>query len=186
MWNSSVFARLRLNASDHWRAAIRCARKMRAPPCGSVSGGSMAANALIDTGAILALLDRTDRWHQPCVDAFQQFRLPLITLPLITSDAVLTELLHLVGDDRRETEAAWKFILSGAVALMTIGDPELRDVHTLMSRYGDPPMDFSDAILVHLAKRESLTTIFTVDHSDFEAYRIDGQRRFRVLPARSA
>ena len=135
--------------------------------------------ALIDTGAILALLDRTDRWHQPCVDALQQLR-----LPLITSEAVLTELFRLVGDDRRETEAAWKFVRSGAVELMTIGDSELPHLQALMSRYWDRPMDFADATLVYLAKRESLATIFTVDHANFETYRIEGHRRFRVLPAR--
>jgi len=36
---------------------------------------------------------------------------------------------------------------------------------------------------VYLAKREALSTIFTVDHADFETYRIEGRRRFRVLPA---
>jgi predicted nucleic acid-binding protein len=45
-------------------------------------------------------------------------------------------------------------------------------------------MDFADATLVHLAQRESLSTIFTVDHADFSTYRIDGRRRFRVLPVR--
>jgi predicted nucleic acid-binding protein len=35
----------------------------------------MAANAPIDTGAILALLDRTDDWHRICVEAFEQLRL---------------------------------------------------------------------------------------------------------------
>lgn len=43
-------------------------------------------------------------------------------------------------------------------------------------------MDFADATLVHLAKRESLSTIFTVDYADCETYRIEGRRRFRVLP----
>jgi predicted nucleic acid-binding protein len=111
------------------------------------------------------------------VDAFCQLR-----LPLITSEAVLTELFHLVGGDRRETEAAWKFLSSGAVALMTIGHSELPAVHALMSRYRDRPMDFADATLVHLAKRESLATVFTVDYADFETYRIEGKRRFRVVP----
>jgi len=136
-------------------------------------------NALIDTGAILALLDRTDRWHKVCVDAFQQLR-----LPLLTSEAVLTELFHLAGDSRADMEAAWAMVRSGAIVLATIEDAELRHVHTLMSRYGDRPMDFADATLVYLAKRESLTTILTVDHADFETYRIEGRRRFRVLPAK--
>jgi uncharacterized protein len=139
----------------------------------------MPANALIDTGAILALLDRTDRWHLPCVETFRQLR-----LPLVTSQAVLTELFHMVGDDRKEMEGAWKFVRSGAVAVAAIEHSELPQIHALMARYWDRPMDFADATLVHLAKRESLSTIFTVDHADFETYRIDGRRRFRVLPAR--
>ena len=47
-------------------------------------------------------------------------------------------------------------------------------------------MDFADATLVHLAHREALTEIFTIDHDDFETYRIEGRRRFRVVPDRSA
>jgi predicted nucleic acid-binding protein len=138
----------------------------------------MTANALIDTGAILALLDRSDNWHRICVAAFQQLR-----LPLMTSEAVLTELFHLVGDSRHEMEAAWQLVNSGAIVLATIENSELEAIHKLMSRYSDRPMDFADATLVHLAKREQLTTVFTVDHADFETYRIDGRRRFRVLPS---
>jgi predicted nucleic acid-binding protein len=139
----------------------------------------MTTDALVDTGAILALLDRTDRWHAACVEAFQQFR-----LPLVTSQAVLTELFHLVGDSRHEMETAWKFMLSGAVQLAAIEDSELPEIHRLMSRYWDRPMDFADATLVYLARREGLSTIFTVDLADFEIYRIGGRRRFRILPGK--
>jgi predicted nucleic acid-binding protein len=138
----------------------------------------VSASALADTGAVLALLNRSDRWHRACWDAFQQLR-----VPLLTSAAVLTELFHLVGDSRNEMEAAWKFVRSGALQVGPIDQSELPQLHALMSRYWDRPMDFADATLVHLARRESLTTIFTVDHADFETYRIDGRRRFRVLPA---
>ena len=138
----------------------------------------MPGNALVDTGAILALLDRTDRWHQVCVDAFRQLR-----LPLLTSEAVLTEVFHLVGDSRAEMEAAWKLAGSGALVLAPIEKAELTHLRNLMSRYGDRPMDFAGATLVYLAKRESVTTILTVDHADFDTYRIEGRRRFRVLPA---
>jgi predicted nucleic acid-binding protein len=138
----------------------------------------MPANALIDTGAILALLDRNDRWHSRCAAAIRQLR-----LPLLTSEAVLTELFHLVGDSRREVEAAWKFVRSGALVLGNIEDTELAQLQVLMSRYWDRPMDFADATLVFLARRESIATILTVNHADFETYRIEGKRRFRVVPA---
>jgi predicted nucleic acid-binding protein len=138
----------------------------------------MAANALIDTGAILALLDKTDRWHRICAAAFGQLR-----LPLATTEAVLTELFHLVGDNRHERDTAWRLVRSGAIVLAPIEDSELAQLQGLMSRYSDRPMDFADATLVHIAKRESLSTILTVDHADFHTYRIDGRRRFRVLPA---
>lgn len=143
----------------------------------SVWPGAMPGDMLIDTGAILALLDKTDRWHKPCVDVFRQTR-----LPLVTSEAVLTELFHLVGDVRADMEAAWRFVRSGALVLATIDDRELPEIHALMSRYWDRPMDFADATLVYLANREGLSTVLTVDQADFHTYRIKGKRQFRVLP----
>ena len=133
---------------------------------------------LIDTGAILALIDRNDRWHERTVAAFERMR-----LPLATSAAVLAELFHLVSG-RREAEAAWRFLRSGAVTVLPIADANLADLEALMNRYHDRPMDFADATLVHLAERESLSSILTVDHDDFETYRIRGRARFRVAPTR--
>jgi len=138
----------------------------------------MAADALIDTGAIVAMLNERDPWSRICRETFQSLR-----VPLLTSQAVLTEVFHLVGDNRREMEGAWGFVRSGALRLAEIQDSELPEIHALMSRYWDRPMDFADATLVHLAKRESLSTIFTVDHADFETYRIESRRRFRIMPA---
>jgi predicted nucleic acid-binding protein len=139
----------------------------------------MPADALIDTGAILAILQKSDKWHEPCQDAFRQLR-----FPLLTSEAVLTELFHLVGNSRTEMETAWNFVRSGAVVVGTIEDAELPQLRSLMLQYWDRPMDFADATLVHLANRESLTTILTVDQADFATYRLARKRRFQVLPLR--
>lgn len=135
------------------------------------------ARALADTGALLAYLDRADRWHDRCRAAFTQLR-----LPLATSAAVLTELFHLLGDSAREIEAAWGFVRSGTVTVLPISDRDLADLDALMRRYRDRPMDFADATLVHLAQRESVSTVFTIDHDDFETYRIGGRKKFRILP----
>jgi predicted nucleic acid-binding protein len=137
----------------------------------------MPASALVDTGAILAVLDSRDHWHVPCKTVFSQLR-----MPLLTSEAVLTEVFHLTGANRTAMEAAWKFLRSGSIVVGTIEDSEMAQLRSLMLQYWDRPMDFADATLVHLANRESLSTILTVDQADFATYRLTGKRRFQVLP----
>ena len=139
--------------------------------------GDLRPRGLADTGAILALLDRNDHWHQRCAKAFAT-----LPLPLATSAAVLAELFHLL--DSREMADAWGFLRSGALTVLPIDDEDLHELEALMHRYSDRPMDFADATLVHLARREGLSTIFTVDNDDFETYRIEGKRRFRIVPGR--
>ena len=63
-------------------------------------------------------------------------------------------------------------------------DRDLPHLDRLMKKYRDRPMDLADASLVRLAERESLSTIFTIDHDEYETYRIKGRSRFRVLPGR--
>ena len=141
----------------------------------------MPPAGLIDTGAILAILEVDDRWHSECLEALQS-----VHIPLLTTEAVLTELFHLSGKNAYNIEKAWKFVRSGAITVRSVGDSALPELHALMARYKDRPMDLADATLVHLAARESLGLILTVDHDDFETYRIGGRKRFTILPSRAA
>jgi len=137
----------------------------------------MPPAGLIDTGAILAIVEVDDGWHSACLEA-----LTACHMPLLTTEAVLTELFHLVRHTR--VEAAWNFARSGALSVQPMDDSDLPALHALMVQYKDRPMDFADATLVHLAARESLSLILTVDQDDFETYRIAGRKRFTILPAR--
>ena len=65
--------------------------------------------------------------------------------------------------------------------MLPIDDVDLPAIEILKKKYRDRPMDYADATL-HLAHRESLTTIFTVDRADFETFRISGRRHFRIFP----
>jgi uncharacterized protein len=133
--------------------------------------------ALIDTGAILALVDRADEWHVPCVEVYDRSK-----LPLFTTQAVLTEVFHLTRGDRRLIASVWTLLDSGAIQMSSISNGELPEIHELMDDYADRPMDFADATLVHLAARESISLILTVDRDDFETYRLPGRKRFTILP----
>jgi uncharacterized protein len=97
---------------------------------------------------------------------------------------VLTELLHLLRNHPRQKAAAWTFVRSAAVTVLAIDDADPAALDELMRTYADRPMDFADATLVRLAERERLSTIFTIDHDDFATYRIEGGRRFRIVPDR--
>ena len=66
-----------------------------------------------------------------------------------------------------------------------MGDDDLPLLDALMHQYRDRPMDFADATLVRIAERESLSLILTIDHDDFETYRFQGRRRFRIVPGRA-
>jgi len=137
-------------------------------------------SGLVDSGALLALLNRRDRWHQTCREV-----LPTLSLPLATSVAVVTELSHFIVSRRLgPIEAMWRLLRSDAITVLPITDQDLPELELLMRQYGDRPMDFADATLVHLAQRESLDTIFTIDHADFETYRIRGRHPFRIVPER--
>lgn len=136
--------------------------------------------ALIDTGCILALIDDGEGWHHPCVQAYNHTR-----LPLLTTEAVLTEVFHLASRSSLDPRGVWQLLRSGAIEMSPIDNEELPQIEALMHDYADCPMDFADATLVHLAARERLSTILTVDHDDFETYRLPGRKKFTILPRRS-
>jgi hypothetical protein len=136
----------------------------------------MRPYGLIDTGAIVALLDATDPWHAACAAAVRETK-----LPLATTAAVVGEVFHFVSGHR--LAEAWRSLRKGTITLGPILDSDLPDLERLMLKYADRPMDFADATLVRLAEREGLNTILTVDQ-DFGVYRIGGRKTFRVLPRR--
>jgi uncharacterized protein len=139
----------------------------------------MAVAALVDTSAFLAFLDFNDPWHAQCKTAFAEAR-----LPLFTTTAVLTELFHFVGRRLGDPGGAWRMLRSGQVHVVPIVNADLSALEALMIRYADRPMDFADATLVHVATREDLRTILTIDRADFETYRIGRNAKFRILPTR--
>ena len=139
----------------------------------------MPQGDLVDTGALLAVVDVRDEWHEICLEVFQE-----ASLPLVTTTAVLAEMFYFASKVGGLTRRAWEFIRSSGITIAPITDADLPSLDALMLRYADRPMDFADATLVHVAERQGLRTILTIDHADFETYRIGRNAKFRILPAR--
>jgi predicted nucleic acid-binding protein len=51
-----------------------------------------------------------------------------------------------------------------------------------MKQYRSLDPQFADAMLVYLAARENIETIFTLDRRDFSVYRTARGRAFRIVP----
>ena len=137
----------------------------------------MATDLLLDTGAFIALVDRREAKHSDCVTFLEQW-----TGPILTTEAVVTETLYLVGPAWSSRKACLQFLLRGAFLLVPSSRASLQRVAELMEKYQNVPMDFADGTLVALAEVADTDKVFTLDHRGFSTYRLRGKKAFRVVP----
>jgi hypothetical protein len=136
------------------------------------------ARALVDTGAIVALLNRDDPHHDAAGSWFGGFR-----GQLLTTEAVVTETAYVLAASPPHRRAALAWVERGCTAglLRVEPVPDHAAVAAILDRYASLPCDYADATLVDLAERTGVTAIATIDQRDFSIYRLRGRRRFRIL-----
>ena len=132
---------------------------------------------LLGPGAWVALVDRSDPQHGPCVRVLKDLTEPLATIWPIVSE-VMNRLQHIP----KGQDVVWEMIERGAVALLPLDDSDVPAIRALMSRHPERAMPFADAALVHVADRDSIRTVFTIRGKAFGAYRLAGNRRLKVIP----
>lgn len=137
----------------------------------------MAGELILDTGALVSILDRSQAHHDEFVRFFEAWE-----RPILSTEAVLTEATHLMGRVRQGRNACVEFFLEGGAVLVPTTESSLRRVRELLADYADLPMDYAHATLVVLAEEIGSDLIFTTDRRDFGVYRIQGRKRFRIVP----
>ncbi len=135
----------------------------------------MPGELLLDTGALVSLLDRSQRRHQEFLEFFDAW-----TGQVVTTEPVITEATHLLGRVPGGSVACLDFVLAGGALMAPTSTTALRRGRDLMSQYADCPMDFADATLVVLAEELGTDLVLTTDRRDFSVYRIRGRNRFRI------
>ena len=126
---------------------------------------------------MVALLDRREREHPRCVQTLQGF-----PGRLISTEAVLTETLWLMGGLHDGPRRCAEFVRRSVVTLVPISPKTLWRAVDLMEQYWKVPMDFADATLVLLAEDLDLDGIFPLDRRGFGVYRLHGRRPYQNLP----
>lgn len=135
------------------------------------------AHVLVDTGPIVAILNRDDEHHIFCTETLKQ-----IEPPLLTCWPVLTEAAWLLRTDARAMNRLLHGGRLGLFRLLDLGQDELTAIDELYKRYRDLSPQLADLSLVHLAQREQIDTVFTIDRRDFMVYRYKGKTGFKLLP----
>jgi uncharacterized protein len=132
---------------------------------------------LLDTGVLVALLDRSEKNHERCVAFFKGLK-----GELLTTEPVLTETLWLLGSSIKAQQTCIDFLIKGGATLVPQSKESLSRASVLMEKYKDVPMDFADATLVSLAEETNAVEILTLDRRGFCTYRIRGKTAFKIWP----
>ena len=139
----------------------------------------MKSRILIDTGPLVAVLSKGDQHHEECAELLRQ-----ILPPLVTCWPVLTEACWLLRSAPTAIDRLLISCASGLLSILPLTEQDAPSIAGILSRYQALRPRLADAALVHLAAREKIDTVFTLDQRDFRVYRLPGNRLFRLLPSR--
>lgn len=120
---------------------------------------------LVDTGPLVALLNRRDRYH-----AWARSVLDTVTPPVFTCEAVLSEACFLLSRVRGGADAVLALVAADILRVEFQIGVEIAAVRHLVQRFASVPMSFADACLVRMSELELRSVVLTID-SDFTHYR---------------
>ena len=135
----------------------------------------MTEAVLVDTGPLVAFLNRRDRYHEWSKDIFAE-----LVPPVLSCEAVLSEACFLLRNTRGGGEAVLRLVDRGLVKLPFRLEADAAPVRRLLSRYADVPMSLADACLVRMSEQISGSVLLTLDR-DFKLYRKHSRN---VIPTR--
>ncbi len=130
---------------------------------------------LCDSGALVALADRTDKHHE-AVRAFASADFLIPSTVLCEVDYFLTKYL---GD-----EVAKSFLeeVTTNNELLVFDAIDLARVNQIRRQYNDLPLGFVDASVIALAERYRIQQILTIDRRHFLAIKSLHFGHFELLP----
>jgi uncharacterized protein len=132
---------------------------------------------LADTGPLVAILSREDEYPAACVSTLRE-----MSGPLLSCWPVITEAAWLLRKSPRAVQQLLRSIDGGFLELLPLAGAEAEAIAALMKRYEDIHPQLADIVLVYLANREKIDTIFTLDRRDFSIYRSGRRTTFRIVP----
>jgi predicted nucleic acid-binding protein len=134
---------------------------------------------IIDTGFLVALLNRSEKSHTWAKTQIQQ-----APFPLLTCEPVITETCFLLRKVPNGESTVLELIESQALQIDLQLSAEISQIKFLMQRYQSVPMSLADACLVRMSELYPNSPLLTLD-SDFQVYRRNTDKIILVVTPES-
>lgn len=122
-------------------------------------------NIMVDAGPLIALFNRSDKYHQQVLNFMKTF-----SGKLITTWPVITETLHMLDFNVHIQLDVMTWIHNGGLEIYDLQGYQWGRLMELTRKYSDIPMDLADATLIILSEELKVKEILTID-MDFYIYR---------------
>jgi predicted nucleic acid-binding protein len=130
---------------------------------------------IVDTGPLVAFLDRSEQHHQWVVGKVEE-----LDAPLLVCEPVLAETMHLLAGFSRGQDAVFGLLGNGALRIGFRIEEHVPALLKLHQKYRDKPMSLADACIVRMAEIYEQHAVLTLD-SDFTVYRKHGRLPLEVI-----
>jgi predicted nucleic acid-binding protein len=125
----------------------------------------MRRQVLLDTGPLVALIDKRDQYH-----SWATTTVATLPPPFLTCESVISEACFLLGRVTNGKNAVVGMVKAGHLKISFDLEAEINRVGELLIRYQSVPMSLADACLVRMSEQFSESAVLTLDN-DFTVYR---------------
>ena len=132
-------------------------------------------DAIVDTGPLVAFLDRAEQHH-----GWSKERIRNLDPPLLVCEPVLAEAMHLLAHLPSAQQMLFKYLENGALKVAFRIEEHLPALRALHQKYRDQPMSLADACIVRMTEIHERHAVLTLD-SDFLFYRKHGRTTLALI-----
>ena len=133
----------------------------------------MTEKIILDTGPLVAFLNKNDDYHD-----WAALQLNLMEPPLFTCESVISEACYLLNQYHNGPAKVLELISRDLIEIKFDLTNEYQSIKKMIDKYNNVPMSFADSCLVRMAEIIEDSKVFTLD-TDFRIYR---KNKNEVIP----
>jgi uncharacterized protein len=132
-------------------------------------------NTLIDAGPLIALFDKSDKYH-PYIKSFLKDYKGI----LITTWPVITDTMYMINFNVNVQIDFLEWIKRGAIQIINLENNHIERLIELSQKYSDVPMDLADSSLIVISELKGINDIITID-SDYNIYKTKSRKNLNNI-----